>query len=94
MDPENQRLDPPPRSNQTDAFFEADRSSTAATATTNQFELDAKGKDRAGIAPTSVSFPVFRSKHVVDALWEPNPLPHARKTTPTKNGTIDTDVAG
>jgi hypothetical protein len=93
MDPEKHRLDRPPRSLQTDAFFAADRSSTATTRAVNQIEVDAQGRDRAGVGPTTVSLPVFRTLHVVDAFPEPNPLPHARKTA-AKDGVIDPAVSG
>lgn len=93
MDPEKHRLDRPPRSLQTDAFFTADRSTIASTRTVNQIEVDAQGRDRAGVTPTPVSLPVFRNQHVVDTFLEPNPLQHARKTA-EKNGVNDTTIAG
>ncbi len=60
----------------------------------HQIELDAKGGDRAGVAPTPVSLPVFPNRHVVKTFEEfPNPLPHARKTR-EKDSPIDPAVGG
>ena len=93
MDPERYRLDRSPRSLQADAFFTADRSTTAVTRTVNQIEVDANSRDRAGVAPTPVSIPGFKNQHAVTSLSEPNPLPHTRRTA-AKDGVIDAVVAG
>ncbi|MCW5599445.1 MAG: hypothetical protein KIT59_10100 [Nitrosomonas sp.] len=93
MDPERHRLDQSPRSLNIDAFFAADRSAAAVSRTVNQIELEANGKDRAGVAPTAASFPGFKNQHVVTTVSDPNPLPHARRIT-AKGGALDPAVAG
>ena len=93
MDPTTQRLEGPPRSLRSDAFFSADRSTTAVSRTVNLIELDAKGHDKADVAPAPATFAGFANKHaLIRPAPETNPLPQARMLR-NSQGKLETDAS-
>ena len=91
MDPETARLAGSPRALNSDAFFTADRSSTAVTRSVTQIKLDSKGNDVPG-SGTIEMFDGFTNKHAVKSRSATNPLPHQRMLP--KGGGIDPTIAG
>lgn len=94
MNPETERLDGRPRHLAKDAHFAADRSTTAVVRTVPVITLKPDGRDDPAVAPRSVGFQGFEIRHVTDTFSRVNPVPHQRKTAPTKKAPIDSSIAG